>query len=209
MVVEGVHGRLAVECDGDHWHGAEQYDADMARQRELERAGWRFWRVRGGAFSFDPDSAMQTLWDLLDRYNIHPMGQEPVTTETPAESVNYEPEFGELDMFTDSAKESERLVSTLLPIQESRTAEQGKEAHKKGHSSQELQEAIVNVLEDRPNKSIALKSITSAVLRKLEILTRGHPWAELDKRIHRSVGVLKRQGRVEEYKATNVRIRLI
>lgn len=39
LVVDGLDARLAVECDGDEWHGAEQYERDMARQRQLERAG--------------------------------------------------------------------------------------------------------------------------------------------------------------------------
>ena len=47
LVVEGMRGRLAVECDGDAWHGADQYGSDMARQRQLERAGLMFWRIRG------------------------------------------------------------------------------------------------------------------------------------------------------------------
>ncbi len=208
MVVEGVYGRLAVECDGDHWHGADQYDADMARQRELERAGWRFWRVRGGAFSFDPDRAMQTLWELLSRYHIHPKGHESNLPKAIEEVSSQESEIRESDMSGAPSKESEQASTTLLRIQESRTATQGKETHKKDHSSKELQDAIVNVLEGRPNHSIALKALTSAVLQKLEIRTRGRPRAELDKRILRSVGVLKRHGQIEEYKAKNVRIRL-
>jgi hypothetical protein len=42
-----VQGRLAVECDGDEWHGPDRYEQDMARQRDLERAGWQFVRFRG------------------------------------------------------------------------------------------------------------------------------------------------------------------
>lgn len=70
LVVEGLHGRLAVECDGDQWHGPEQYDYDVARQRQLERAGWKFWRVSGSDFYRDPDRAMSPLWPLLDRLGI-------------------------------------------------------------------------------------------------------------------------------------------
>src|SRR6516164_6323791 len=45
MVVEGAdRRRLAVECDGDRYHGPEQWRQDMRRQRVLERVGWRFWR---------------------------------------------------------------------------------------------------------------------------------------------------------------------
>ena len=39
LVVEGMQGRLAVECDGDEWHGPDRYEQDMARQRDLERDG--------------------------------------------------------------------------------------------------------------------------------------------------------------------------
>lgn len=72
MVIQGMNGQLAVECDGDYWHGPEQYEDDMARQRVLERCGWRFWRVRGSEFYYDPEEAMQSLWDLLELYQISP-----------------------------------------------------------------------------------------------------------------------------------------
>ena len=45
LVVRGADARLAVECDGDAWHGADRYEQDMARQRQLERAGWTFIRT--------------------------------------------------------------------------------------------------------------------------------------------------------------------
>lgn len=74
LVVEGMQGRLAVECDGDKWHGPERYESDMARQRDLERAGWQFVRIRGGDFYRDPDSAMQPVWGELERLGIQPGG---------------------------------------------------------------------------------------------------------------------------------------
>lgn len=83
IVVEGMTRRIAVECDGDAWHGPEQYDADMARQRMLERCGWRFWRVRGSAFALDPDAAMEDLWETLEREGIYPDGSEPVAGSVP------------------------------------------------------------------------------------------------------------------------------
>lgn len=72
MVVEGLNGRIAVECDGDEWHGAEQYQRDMARQRELERCGYKFWRVYGSAFYRDPDEALGSLWSTLQKAGIYP-----------------------------------------------------------------------------------------------------------------------------------------
>jgi very-short-patch-repair endonuclease len=70
LVVSGTTARLAVECDGEDWHGQERYEADMARRRQLERCGWRFWRIRGGTFYRNPEAAMQPLWDLLDKTGI-------------------------------------------------------------------------------------------------------------------------------------------
>ncbi len=72
LIVEGLNGRLAVECDGDRWHGAEQYASDMARQRDLERAGFQFWRVRGSTYYRDPTAALEDLWATLDRAGIKP-----------------------------------------------------------------------------------------------------------------------------------------
>jgi very-short-patch-repair endonuclease len=70
LVVTGTHGRLAIECDGQDWGGPEQYDGDMERQRQFERCGWRFWRIRGGTFYRNPEAAMEPLWDLLEKVGI-------------------------------------------------------------------------------------------------------------------------------------------
>ena len=84
LVVEGMQGRLAVECDGDEWHGAERYEHDMARQRDLERAGWQFARIRGGDFYRDPARAMEPVWGDLDRLGIQPGGIDKAAAEPPS-----------------------------------------------------------------------------------------------------------------------------
>lgn len=83
LVVQGIEGRLAVECDGDRWHGPERYEEDMARQRTLERCGLKFWRVRGSAFSLDSDGALKGLWKTLEREGIYPGAHR-----SPAEEQN-------------------------------------------------------------------------------------------------------------------------
>jgi very-short-patch-repair endonuclease len=72
LVVRGAGRKLAIECDGDKYHGPDQWEADLRRQLILERLGWRFWRVRGSAFYRDPDKAMASLWPLLDELGIRP-----------------------------------------------------------------------------------------------------------------------------------------
>ncbi|MFJ5145676.1 AAA domain-containing protein [Curtobacterium sp. NPDC088465] len=57
--------RLAVECDGDSFHGPDKWDDDVRRQRVLERMGWSFWRVRASKYYLDPEEAMKPLWARL------------------------------------------------------------------------------------------------------------------------------------------------
>ncbi len=85
LVVEGMQGRLAIECDGDRWHGPERYDQDMARQRDLERAGWLFVRIRGSDFYHDPDTAMEPVWAELQRLGIS--STEPRIASSATESA--------------------------------------------------------------------------------------------------------------------------
>jgi very-short-patch-repair endonuclease len=73
LVVEGTGDRrLAVECDGDQYHGPERWADDMARQRVLERVGWRFWRCWASSFTIDPDGCMADLFSVLDANGIQP-----------------------------------------------------------------------------------------------------------------------------------------
>ena len=84
LVVQGMKGSLAVECDGDQWHGPERYEADMARQRDLERAGWQFVRIRGGDYYRNREEAMKPLWAELERLGIEPGGIDKTGSQPPA-----------------------------------------------------------------------------------------------------------------------------
>jgi very-short-patch-repair endonuclease len=64
--------RLAVECDGDRFHGPDQWEADLRRQRILERLGWTFLRIRGSEFYRHPTRTLDGLWRRLDELGIHP-----------------------------------------------------------------------------------------------------------------------------------------
>lgn len=78
LVVEGIGDRrLAIECDGDKYHGPERWADDMARQRVLERVGWRFWRCWASTFTLDPDGCMADLFATLDRMGIEPQEANP------------------------------------------------------------------------------------------------------------------------------------
>jgi very-short-patch-repair endonuclease len=79
LVVVGDRTRVAVECDDERWPGPERAAADLARERDLTRAGWTFWRVRGGAFFRDPERALADLWPLLEQHAIRPEHAPTVT----------------------------------------------------------------------------------------------------------------------------------
>lgn len=75
MVVEGGDdARLAIECDGDEFHGPDRWQADMGRQRVLERAGWVFWRCFASTWSLRKDDVLRELLTRLHAMGIEPLG---------------------------------------------------------------------------------------------------------------------------------------
>jgi very-short-patch-repair endonuclease/transcription elongation GreA/GreB family factor len=76
IVVEGDEGkRLAVECDGDRFHGPEQWRDDMRRQRVLERVGWKFWRCFASSYYRARNETIADLIEMLNRMGIQPVGK--------------------------------------------------------------------------------------------------------------------------------------
>lgn len=103
FVVEGNEGRrLAIECDGDRFHGPGQWADDMARQRVLERAGWTFWRCFASSFVRRRQDVLADLLQTLASLGIEPVG---------AESVDRTPwvEYREVDPFEVESVEEEMV----------------------------------------------------------------------------------------------------
>jgi hypothetical protein len=76
-------------------------------------------------------------------------------------------------------------------------------------SNQRLRAVVLAVLRKRPNHSCKRDDLVGEVLRKLGVRAmRGTPRANFRKNLNQAVGVLKRVGYVQEYQATNVRLRL-
>jgi REase_MTES_1575/AAA domain len=78
MVVEGHNdARLAVECDGDKYHGPDKWPDDMQRERDLRRAGWgEFWRCFASAFIRRRKDMLDDLLKTLAERGIEPIGAE-------------------------------------------------------------------------------------------------------------------------------------
>lgn len=98
MVVEGEDDNsLAIECDGDRYHGPDKWESDIHRQRILERAGWKFWRCFASTFVMHRGAIVEELLGELTQLNIHPVAtakplgslySETRRVQVIAESVN-------------------------------------------------------------------------------------------------------------------------
>lgn len=220
LVVEGLNGRLAVECDGDKWHGPEKYEDDMARQRDLERCGWSFWRVRGSEYYRDPDAALAGLWDVLQKLNITPRSSwesdRKQSEEVPAEQALRFAAAATGEDESEGDAEEKELSPSLFSTDQANDRLEGALSfvHSRQHAIDQLppvtiQNAIARVLQQSPNHTCTLKSLTSRVLKELGVQTRGNPRLEFEKRVMRNLGALKRKSMIEEYKAKNRRIRLL
>jgi very-short-patch-repair endonuclease len=72
LVVVGARARLGILCEGDTWRGAAAYERDLARQRDLERCGWRFFRIRASSFYVAPHEVLSRLTSVLGQLDIQP-----------------------------------------------------------------------------------------------------------------------------------------
>lgn len=93
LVVGAGKYRVAVECDGDRFHGVDKIPADMARQAVLERAGWKFIRIRGSRFYRDPEETMQWVFAELKRYKVEPVINAPTSAMASGEDLRNELEL--------------------------------------------------------------------------------------------------------------------
>lgn len=74
IVVEGENDRrVAIECDGDRYHGPDKWPDDMMRQRVLERSGWTVWRCFASRFVRNRDAVVEELVGFLSAMGIEPV----------------------------------------------------------------------------------------------------------------------------------------
>jgi very-short-patch-repair endonuclease len=202
LVVEGGQARLAIECDGDRWYGAEQYEADMQRQRQLERCKWEFFRVSEAAFYSNEEDALTPLWRMLEERGIVPGGGATADKNRKPDKHNDDDNSGEADENGDEQEDQEPAHNNGAPNTQPRM-------HPEEVSSQEISDAIINALKNCPNHSCTLNSLTGRVLKKVGLLTRGKPRARFERRVNRIINALCEKDRIEKYKAKNERVRLL
>lgn len=203
LVVEGGQALLAIECDGDHWHGADRYEADMQRQRQLERCGWEFFRVSEAAFYTNKEKALTPLWRILEERGIFPNGGATIDRKrTPDDHNGDDSHYCEAEENDDEQEGQEPAPDNGAPNTQSRR-------HPEEVSSHEITEAIINALKNCPNHSCTLHSLIGRVLKEVRVLTQGKPRARFARRVNRMVNSLCEKDRIEKYKAKNERVRLL
>lgn len=104
FVIEGDENRrLAIELDGDKYHGPERWAQDIQRQKALERLGWKFWRCWGSHWISDSDGCLRDLIQTLDEAGIRPLGAAAVAgeytmhIEVPSPSASTEEKIIQID----------------------------------------------------------------------------------------------------------------
>ncbi len=205
LVVQDGSRLLAVECDGDHWHGPDRYEADMQRQRQLERCGWEFFPVRESAFYSNKEDALKPLWRVLEERGIIPSGTKDQVISQKNHNSNDESDGSDFDERQESDVDIDADQSPFsedaVHAQSSRRPEEV--------SSTAISSGILRALKKCPNHSCTLHSLTGRVLKEVGVLTRGRPRVKFEKRIMRMVNILDKKGLIEKYKATNERVRLL
>ena len=69
LVIEGLRNRLAIECDGDSWHGVDQWDRDWERQQQLNGLGGNSADKPLGYYR-DPHRAIQPVLKKIEEMGI-------------------------------------------------------------------------------------------------------------------------------------------
>lgn len=180
FVIEGLKSRLAVEVDGPHHDDPEQIESDMARQRQLERCKWIFWRVSASSFYFDREKAMSSLWRKLEELGIHPLtvAQLEATPETPPSATQPVPHavpklFSKVPL---PSRQPDLIPSNQieLPTQKTELQPSNTAATHEAGVAQELREYVLAAKQKRTYGVLVYEEIGHVVLKLLPQQGRIH-----------------------------------
>lgn len=215
LVVQGTKAQLAVECDGDAWHGVSEYTADMERQRKLERCGWHFLRIRESHYYATPEKALEPLWAKLESMGIVPIAMEnsaSQVSEEVSEVTTYSEEPMDVELMDDNGDEVEETKPSRSAREQSAPL-QGEESPITIDEALKARtdifgRVIVKILQERPNSSCMRAKMAVYILKRWNIRTRGEPWQRFARKVDDIIAIMARKGYVTIYKSKNVRIKL-
>jgi very-short-patch-repair endonuclease len=216
IVVQGEKSQLAVECDGDFWHGADAYTADMERQRKLERCGWQFFRIRESRYYADPEKALEPLWSLLEQMGIVPVTANDKQDPEPENDNGYEEEdeLTEENDIDSTFLEKDTVPSESLFKQhdlwdDRATSDIPEDIHQALRVKADvICKAIIQVLEKKPKFSSVREKVPTYILKLWNIRTRGNPRKQFANRVDQQIAIMDRKGYVIVYKSKNERVKL-
>ncbi|MBU2537587.1 MAG: AAA family ATPase [Proteobacteria bacterium] len=215
LVVQGEKSQLAVECDGDFWHGADAYTADMERQRKLERCGWKFFRIRESRYYAAPEKALEPLWSLLEQMGILSLTATFKHDTEPEEDNG----FDEEDEITEESEASSISVEEAEEPEEPSQQQElwidrgisdiPEDIHQAIRVKADvICKAIIQVLEQRPKFSSVRENVPTYILKLWNIRSRGNPREQFAKRVDQQIAIMDRKGYVIIYKSKNERVKL-
>lgn len=237
VIVIGTR-KIAVECDGDKWHGPDRYKADMQRQKRIERYEWEFFRIRECHFNRHQGKALLPLWEMIESddhideqdkvVTEHGRGSDDMREHVAVEDGGNPHESNQLDggdgdkvgtnandgtndaSSAETARNTEpsRTLNVEPDVSRNDSPSSQSVAAVLSLPSRDLGRVICEILEQCPNFSSKKADLTSRVWKHFSVITRGAPWKQLEKKVGWALTQLKKTGKVEEYKAKNVRIRL-
>jgi very-short-patch-repair endonuclease len=105
--------KIAIECDGDKWHGPEKHQDDIIRQKVLERCGWQFFRVRGYEYYTNREKALEPLWKMI------PVFEEKASNLTSDFESKEFKHFAKTEINTTDSGESHNLKIQVENFEES------------------------------------------------------------------------------------------
>lgn len=217
MVVIGGARKLAIECDGDYWHGPEQYEKDLRRQYDLERCGWEFFRLRGSTFYHDQEKALEDLWSLLAHRDF---GCSTVEDEEVEDIFDFEAEELISEVPSPDKPEPKSCKGESQPpiVKKPKSVPKKTVILKKDPCSADdllslpnkvLGETIISILSERPNNSCKKEQVTTFVCQFYGVITRGKPRLKVQNKVNSTITQLRKKKLVREYKAKNIRIQLL
>lgn len=216
LVIQGEKSQLAVECDGDFWHGADAYTADMERQRKLERCGWKFFRIRESHYYAKPKKALEPLWSLLEQMGILSLTATYKQDIEPEDDNGFddEDEITEESEISSTSMEVDEVPSVPISRQQDLWLERvASDIPENIHQALRVKndvicKAIIQVLEQRPKFSSVRGKVPTYILKLWNIRSRGKPREQFAKRVDQQIAIMDRKGYVIIYKSKNERVKL-
>lgn len=166
MVVEGEGGRrLAIECDGDRYHGPERWADDMRRQRILERVGWTFWRCFGSDYMIDTEGVFSDLVATMEARGIKPIGStDEVYTFTEHRMVGGDVEIQtENEDYPNAADENNEIAKALQSLAPTSPLEVGDRIILRFLDRENAKPEFFEVVEGQSDESNGLLGLSSTL----------------------------------------------